>query len=83
VNGQRRVQISPMIMNVAVPLTLADVGTRHFLAHRADCARAGSSLISAEARRRRRPHADPVRLLEPLGGDDLIGMRRSCRRPCA
>ncbi len=50
---------------------LADVGARRLLAHRMQTVLAEDLLDLVEPRRRRRAHANPFRLAQPLGGDDL------------
>ena len=55
----------------ALAEALADVRARRLLAHRVQLVLAQDLLDLGEARRRRRAHADPVGLLQPLGGDHL------------
>src|SRR4029077_17994251 len=50
---------------------LADVRARGLLAERVQVVLAQDLLDLADARRRRRARADPLRLLESLGRDDL------------
>jgi hypothetical protein len=82
-NGQRRVQMSPMIMNVAGALAeaLADVRARRFLAHGVQVVLAQDLLDLEEARAAAGAHADPVGLLQPLGRTILIGIREVLSSP--
>ena len=75
--AQRRVHLSPMIMNVAVPLPKHSPMFGHEASSHTECSLCSRNLLDlVEARiRRRRLDPNPFRFFSTSAGATLIGMR--------